>query len=440
MGKEIKHKDNSLFLYLPALRRKFLLAAAISVTAVWLIVTLAGNYILSLFKIYIPEFPIEGFYIAFWIVMSYTIMLFLITWWIGRPVYKMAKAEHEALSSLCKKDEGYQAIREKFRKYLHSQQGVHSLTRAHMDNIVTETDKAAFQIIGQSQEVDRHMDNLINDKLKNLREHSDEIVGEARTTIADNEHSISDLRFYVSKRLDDIEKERQGIKNLTEKANAMIAFVQLIKDISDQTNLLALNAAIEAARAGEHGRGFAVVADAVRKLSSQSEEAASQVGKAIIEMTNTIQMLFDEKMNKAVFKKEADLLRKLELQLTAISDSYRLIDHLNRQILESIGLSADEVSKKILELLANIQFQDITRQQMDQVQKTLWQVDNYIASLLDYINNPESCGCIDDMPNLEVDKMHFEHYTMEKQRDIHNQTTGHQAAGKKAEESDVTFF
>ena len=77
------------------------------------------------------------------------------------------------------------------------------------------------------------------------------------------------------------------IDALSERIAEVGQIADTIDAIADQTNLLALNAAIEAARAGEHGRGFAVVAGEVRKLATQTAQAAGTIGGIVAAIRTT---------------------------------------------------------------------------------------------------------------------------------------------------------
>ena len=77
------------------------------------------------------------------------------------------------------------------------------------------------------------------------------------------------------------------IDALSERIAEVGQIADTIDSIADQTNLLALNAAIEAARAGEHGRGFAVVADQVRKLATETAQAAGTIGGIVAAIRTT---------------------------------------------------------------------------------------------------------------------------------------------------------
>lgn len=127
----------------------------------------------------------------------------------------------------------------------------------------------------------------------------------------DVEESTNKMKEMVNA-INDIEKASKDINNI----------IDTIDDIAAQTDLLALNAAIEAARAGDAGKGFAVVAEEVRKLSSQSAEAAKQtttlikiciqaVTKGRVLANNTASNLFEVANN---VKKTTNLIKDIAFE------------------------------------------------------------------------------------------------------------------------------
>ncbi|WP_193183536.1 methyl-accepting chemotaxis protein [Nisaea sediminum] len=84
------------------------------------------------------------------------------------------------------------------------------------------------------------------------------------------------------------ERTTATVAQLTDLAAEVDGFVDIISSVAHQTNLLALNATIEAARAGEMGKGFAVVAGEVKSLAGQTEDAAQQISRQVVEMRAVI--------------------------------------------------------------------------------------------------------------------------------------------------------
>jgi len=329
---------------------------------------------------------------------------------------------------------GVQADHEQFKQILSDEENIINmaanelgelpaltkLLNGQLHAITEETERSAYSIMERLQAIDGVINELMSTVTASAQE-SDAMIKEGEKSVGSNVGLIENLNNYIMERFAEFESDRISISIVVQQANSLTSLVDMIKNISKQTNLLALNAAIEAARAGDVGRGFAVVADEVRKLSGETDRAVSKIQEGIGNVAKTIEDQFRNKIEHSNVKQQQEVLEGFSNHLDSMGANYHKLMERDEKTLSNIGNASQTLSSMFMDVLASIQFQDVTRQQIEQVQKALNDLDTHVAQMVQMMRNR-------DFSNAKSIKDHIDHiydgYVMEKQRDVHTDALG----------------
>ena len=155
---------------------------------------------------------------------------------------------------------------------------------------------------------------------------------------------------------------------------------ELIGDIARQTNLISINASIEAARAGQEGAGFKVVAAEVRRLSTQTADAAREIsagiaaaGQAIQHHAGDAQALCGESSGDRLDA----IARHVRLSHARLSEVVPYLGHLT----EDMDAGMARVTQDIVDTLGDMQFQDINRQLLEQIDDAMGSLSEHFSQV-----------------------------------------------------------
>lgn len=87
------------------------------------------------------------------------------------------------------------------------------------------------------------------------------------------------------------------------------------------------------------------------------------------------------------------------------------------------SLSAKDIADQITEVLGHLQFQDVLRQRVEQVQSALTELDGHFSDIAKDLSNPDWDGHIQPHLKQRMDNL-IGQYVMHSQRAVHSAATG----------------
>lgn len=295
------------------------------------------------------------------------------------------------------------------------------VVRKQLGSVVEQTEKASFDIISRLSEIDEVVTRL-NDIVQSSADTSNNIISASEERIQSNRELIAHLDRYITQRVAQAQEEQERSAQFATQAKGLAGLVELIRTIAFQTNLLALNAAIEAARVGEAGRGFAVVAGEVRKLAGATEQAVGQIHEGIQGVVDSIEEQYQAKLQASHIDAERAALQSFATQLAELGRDYHDITNRDARVMEQISQSSQQLAAMFMDALASVQFQDVTRQQIEHVIDALTRLDGHASLLAQHLQIPGSAA--QGQPSLTEHLQEiYNCYVMQVQRNDHQSVT-----------------
>jgi methyl-accepting chemotaxis protein len=115
-------------------------------------------------------------------------------------------------------------------------------------------------------------------------------------------------------------------------------------------------------------------------------------------VADSIEAQFQDKLATQNIAAERQALERFARQLEDLGNSYHEVARQGTEVLNTVDASSSRLADLFLETMASIQFQDVTRQELDEAAAALSSLDRHLARVCERLGNPGQAA--ESLPSL----------------------------------------
>jgi len=163
------------------------------------------------------------------------------------------------------------------------------------------------------------------------------------------------------------------------------------------------------------------VADEVRKLSGETEAAVIKISRGISDVAEHIEAQFQDKLSNVNLVKERQMLEFFSTQLNELGRSYEDVMRHETEVITKVKESSSQLASMFMEAQASVQFQDVSRQQIEHAVQAMSQLDEHAGLLAERLRAYEDPSFVYKPIAQHLEAL-YSRYVMESQRTTHQST------------------
>jgi methyl-accepting chemotaxis protein len=245
-----------------------------------------------------------------------------------------------------------------------------------------------------------------------------ELTESTLVRVENNRKTIAEIEGQMQEQANEVRSNLTRVQGLAKEVAALTPLIKTITAIAQQTKMLALNATIEAARAGDAGRGFAVVASEVKELALLTDKAANDISSKISSVCKKVDEEMADARNALKRNESNGAMNHLIGEVGDMQQHFSRNSELLLNVISGVDMNYSESVTRLSQALGHIQFQDVMRQRMGNVQEALVEMREHLLLLGEKPESPSWDGHLDSTFK-DLLASHLDRYRMASQTATH---------------------